>query len=830
MAVFVLLLATFNAWAAPNALTSFQSQHPGAKALFTENQDAPRLLYDFAAATVKTGSDELKARDFLRRNTKLIGLSDVSELRFDRRYNLGKVRALRFTQEWQGIPVYLGQVNVVLNDKDEVVRVHNQALSIRNLNPVPTISPYEAIAEAWASVYGFPTDSLRTTEMDTKQTKLYIWQTAGKMRLAYAVAMPLPFPTERRIAFVDAHSGEFLMSLNQVVFMKQADVFEYNPGADEQGTLVTRDMPFLSLPATAGDPIQTEGEKHYALNCPDEGGTMTVPFLGSVPVCTERHVAEADANGDFLLTPAFGNWEDAGVSGDEFSELHLFYQVGIIYQYFLDLAMEIDSTTPPFTSLEQQKLRCIANFKMLDYEALLGGGIPTDLIPFDNAFYSPTGGIVPQLYPQEDSIVFGQGTDIDFSYDGEVVFHEFTHAVIDSTIKLTSIIADQYGLATDPGAMNEGFADFFSAAYVGDPSLAEYVGNAFGDNVALRDLENDKVCPDDVKGEVHDDSEWWSGALWEIREWLITDGADADEVAAVIFEGLLELSQSPTFTQGAVTIASHVEDWYGTDAKAAAENIFQARGIWPAHCNRAVPTEENEFFEMITLYDNGSSGLSPFTPGFFQFKLTVPADVDYIRADFNSIAQGGLVGGSMDIKYLVKKDGPVLFAYTDDTVSATYDLEAEAAEWESTNPQLDKYVALIMPEGGGSFVAGDYYIAIANTSSGGGSFMGGGSYMMGHVFTFGEGEAPCHTDADCPACNICNDTHACEVIVPECDTDADCEDDEFCDIGDCGGFCEALPVDGDDPDGDDPDGDDPDGDNPDGDEPGMHHQRRLRAL
>ena len=44
---------------------------------------------------------------------------------------------------------------------------------------------------------------------------------------------------------------------------------------------------------------------------------------------------------------------------------------------------------------------------------------------------------------------FGQGPRHDYAYDGDVVYHEFTHAVVDATIQLPSAI-------NAPGAMNEG--------------------------------------------------------------------------------------------------------------------------------------------------------------------------------------------------------------------------------------------------------------------------------------------------------------------------------------------------------------------------------------
>ena len=62
----------------------------------------------------------------------------------------------------------------------------------------------------------------------------------------------------------------------------------------------------------------------------------------------------------------------------------------------------------------------------------------------------------------------------DYSYDGDVIYHEFTHGVVDDTIKLQSFHVDRYGVIDAPGAMNEGLADYFSSALAGDPDVGEY--------------------------------------------------------------------------------------------------------------------------------------------------------------------------------------------------------------------------------------------------------------------------------------------------------------------------------------------------------------------
>ena len=124
-----------------------------------------------------------------------------------------------------------------------------------------------------------------------------------------------------------------------------------------------------------------------------------------------------------------------------------------------------------------------------------------------------------QLYGfDQGALWFGQGPKRDYAYDGDVVYHEFTHAVVDATLKLGAWHIDARGAIDAPGAMNEGLADYFSSAITGDPDVGEYASKDFGSAAGvIRTLANDDSCPTALVGEVHFDSTLFSGALWQAR-------------------------------------------------------------------------------------------------------------------------------------------------------------------------------------------------------------------------------------------------------------------------------------------------------------------------
>ena len=94
-----------------------------------------------------------------------------------------------------------------------------------------------------------------------------------------------------------------------------------------------------------------------------------------------------------------------------------------------------------------------------------------------------------------------------------IVYHELTHALVYQYIPLlpSHTWADT-GLRSDPGAMNEAWADYFAAIHCGISNFKDKTYN----KRPGRNLNNDLTCQNSV-GEVHVDSQIFSGALWQIR-------------------------------------------------------------------------------------------------------------------------------------------------------------------------------------------------------------------------------------------------------------------------------------------------------------------------
>jgi hypothetical protein len=132
---------------------------------------------------------------------------------------------------------------------------------------------------------------------------------------------------------------------------------------------------------------------------------------------------------------------------------------------------------------------------------------------FDNSFYMPA----------QDLMLFGAG-GVDDAEDGEVVLHEYGHAVQDAQVP-------GWGNTHEGGSMGEGFGDWLAGNYYAgsisrgfqDECIADWDATSYSDEnpPCLRRLDRDKHYPEDMTNtSVHADGEIWSAFLWTIRNTL----------------------------------------------------------------------------------------------------------------------------------------------------------------------------------------------------------------------------------------------------------------------------------------------------------------------
>jgi hypothetical protein len=173
------------------------------------------------------------------------------------------------------------------------------------------------------------------------------------------------------------------------------------------------------------------------------------------------------------------------------------------------------------------------------------------------------------------TITLGKG-GVDDAEDGEVIVHEYGHAVQDDQVP-------GFGSSLEAGSIGEAFGDYLavevSNAVTGNtfqqPCVADWdsVSYTRGPIHCLRRLDSTKHYPDDVAGEVHADGEMWSAALWQARQ-AIGDATTADRI---IVNAQFAFTPDITFHDAALkTIAAAGSN---TKAANAFRTAFTQRGF-----------------------------------------------------------------------------------------------------------------------------------------------------------------------------------------------------------------------------------------------------------
>ena len=186
----------------------------------------------------------------------------------------------------------------------------------------------------------------------------------------------------------------------------------------------------------------------------------------------------------------------------------------------------------------------------------------------DNSFYDG----------DVDAITFGTG-GVDDAEDNEVIWHEYGHAIQDDQVP-------GFGESEEAGAIGEGFGDYWAVTMSQATSpntrttpwacVMDWDSTSYTTDTphCLRRTDGPKVYPDDLDGEVHDDGEIWSHALWDVNRSLGRTTANR-----VILESQFFFNPEITMPQAARVTVITALALYGPHAAAKVRTAFQNRGI-----------------------------------------------------------------------------------------------------------------------------------------------------------------------------------------------------------------------------------------------------------
>ncbi|MCS6913028.1 MAG: MYXO-CTERM sorting domain-containing protein [Myxococcales bacterium] len=632
---------------------------------------------------------------------------------------VGPGQVLRWPQQHRGLPVRGGELSVRVTADGRIVRLVREVLeaaALVALDPRPQV-PAEAAMQAVAAL-----------ERGTVgPPALEIDQETG--RPVWAVPCLDGARLENAIYLVDAHTGQLLRRIEQLRFADWFRVFRPSPAvrSEPERALLPGGGLFSPL---AHMPRWLTGQLLRATSCIDEGTSRPVPGLsGSVHLCVPRQLAAADAEGNYdAFEPLVGDRDGRCPHRDDaqpnrFAEAHMYWHAAAIYDRFRQLYAglgQADVRLRISTGANPQPLGMVANLCIPDTDH--PGDVTRPLRPLDNAFFSPggQGGFNEVLTGQQgDALGFGMGTRAAFALDGDVIYHEFTHAVVHSRGRLTAqIVEDDHGLSTDPGAINEALADYFSSALAGDGAVGEYAGRNFSLAGGLRNLDNRDHCSDDRIGQIHHDSQSFSGALWQARRHVASPpeqgGAAArrrDVFDQAVLAALEGSGPRPSMTEMAELVLQEVAlraDQLGPAAQAQVEAAFVAHGILPA-CDRVIRGMRPK--PLLCLDGIEGRGGRTRRAGHVQWRIEVPATADGLLVELEA-SSGGCAGPGLfrmpppPLLQLAVAAGeaPIRWQRDEGSYDELVMLEQEGPRWRGQVPVRPGVYHVMVVNAGGSAI------------------------------------------------------------------------------------------------------------------------------
>jgi len=709
-------------------------------------------------------------------------------------------RTVRFQQMYEGVPIVGAELAVVVR-RDGSVRIASSSLTpIEGIDVDPVLDADDAISVARQRV---PGPHLAAAEV---YARLVIVPIAEEGLLAWEIHLgAIPGLLTNLWAYVDAQTGALVRVENRIAFDYRGQAFETNPGdfggpyADpvevvldipdggceytgdlSSETACDYDAGAADCACPPGGCVWLSAPLYLARNCPDYHQTVPLDLsaygFGEIDAhfCSEVQTASGDASGEFMFP-----WEGAHMGladldeTDKFAEVQMFHHVSRIYDYFLTLMDDHpDADTLDWDGHEVVPMMATVNFRVpIDMSGPIGmedfanlADPDGELYPFDNAFFMPGGPTgIPGWERPFDSIVFGQGSVVDFSWDGDVIYHEFSHSVANAvSVGVGQMVefGDEWGVNVEPGGMSEGYADAFAGFFTNEPRMGEYSFGGFAGD--YRDMAGDDVCPDYLQGEVHYDSLAWSQSLYQAREAAAgVDTAALHKFEQAAFVGLTTVVAKQGFAEAALATADAVEELLGAGARESAEAVFVEHHT--DDCPRVMGDDGTgdvvkETSIAAPAAVDGAPAV-PYVPGIIQYMVTAGEGDVAVNLTMTVAAEAstGLTEPpDPSMLVLVSAGAPLQFAYDGTTVTAAGALGPYPLDGS------DRFSLVGVP-------AGEYYVMPVNQGEGRG-VLSNLHVFAGDPVASAEGTAQFGGDPDAG---------------PEADAGADAGDDSKGDDG-CG--------------------------------------------
>ena len=549
-----------------------------------------------------------------------------------------------------GLPVRRAfEATLVAPDGARRVVAERLPLAAPELRPEEaSVGPEQAAALALA--HALPGRAAGAEEPPAEGARLVYLLILDAPVLAWEVDTPLvlaPEPSMKTV-WVSAATGRILDDLEHVQASK-ARVFPENPASTPEPAVVE-----LSGVHAAGPGIPLTGARVQSFNCtltpPDDPEAVSPWWKEGECYAVQR--ALSDENGDFLVPLPDVKYPAQSLDGDDlYAEISMYYHA----EKFLDhmAGLGVDTFKCELSSM-------LANVR---YPKIAVSYPDLPFGPLNNAYY--TNQCDPAKGP---TMIFGQGSSVDFGFDGDVVYHELGHGMVAhlTPAGLSTRRLRPDASLVDAGGLNEAFADYFSVMIAEDPYLGDYVARYWaGYGEAIRNHENAKACPNNTIGQVHNDGEPFMAALWATRKRV------GDKLDRVFIEALTRLPGDSDLETAAFTFLEVAEErreageWSETDIQHLVRAL-DARGLFG--CDRLIVDPAAVQAGRSMYLRPRSSAVTPFFPGPMQLRHEVPEGADNVIVRFRLSPRGTSTGNPITspvgaVVLIKRADAPIEFEY-----------------------------------------------------------------------------------------------------------------------------------------------------------------------
>lgn len=503
----------------------FQQEALGPLNIFWQRRwGTPEAIYGPMADVSAEMDDPVRAaRHFLARQAALFKLRSIDELQLIKvSESVGGIHVF-FQQTYRGLPVHRSMMGIHINRAGQIHAVVNSY--VPNVYLASTRPRWDS-ESAYDRMLAELAQRTQTVTLRAEPRRaLVVYVVNGVAHLAWQITVPAWEPLGTWEAFWDAHTGQRLSPL--------VDRNEYVDGTGRvfiTNAVVATGDNTLSDQNDSPSAVPDSAYSTVTLLDLDGSGFLNGPFVNTGP--TSNRVNRAD--NDFTDL----NRGDAG-----FEEVEAYWAIDDAQRYIQSLGV-----------------LSAANYSI---------GVDVHGLSADNSFYSGFGN-------GQGEITMGDG-GVDDAEDGEIIWHEYGHAILDNQVP---------NIDQNFDGMGEGFGDYWAATLSTrhpsadhaqyDPAVGEWDATFYnpGNPPFLRRVDTSAHYPEDRSSDPHVTGMIWSAALWDIHQTIGRETADQ-----IFLEGNFLLPPSPTLPEAAQAMLEADQNINGGANNQAMVDVFEARGL-----------------------------------------------------------------------------------------------------------------------------------------------------------------------------------------------------------------------------------------------------------